>query len=582
MAEKNKIIRCKAYYNSLAQLCEDGYVRIGSCNKGFSSYLIPFGTDDQLSYYGKPELSFRLSDHWNWYSNLKKCKDESLIQCCCVCLPGPSDRIEEGKASRAVKACCVAFYYKGAYYTVYGELFDAVKKEWYWLETKPRDVFSLLTQKKYDELCSLCKKTEGYIKIDNPHDLTKPENEKLKIENEKLQIKDSKLEKQRVQRRLTKEEIEKIKELLSSKTLTDANKKLDPNLCKEAIEALYLSKAIPDKISYTETKNEAIAEIPGVALRVKAIKNLDSEENSLDVLLIRKLLGICKLRALGEENLHHTEFEWIKTADGYICAAKHSDKNGKYHCDIEKPELKLVKKPGLFSLGKAILFASFNSYGEQQKEIEVGRKEIKEKKLSVAKNAFCRYTASMNEELEKLQDSETEFVSDELIAEAVSYINCMSLKRPGDILLYCAALNLCNRYVKQKDAKINYYFKTALVNVIEALNSNCIEDVYIDIQKDMGMTLLLVQAGHVQFSFHGVEISERLLNAIRLCRNTRTISWQDVRKQRCAVSCFELAKANIIGRTNLTTDYKELSSEVRKAVSDIMSGKLKLAVKRNH
>lgn len=45
----------------------------------YSFYLIPKGQD--LSYYGHPEGTIRLSNHWSWYSSQNKCSDPNIIQC---------------------------------------------------------------------------------------------------------------------------------------------------------------------------------------------------------------------------------------------------------------------------------------------------------------------------------------------------------------------------------------------------------------------------------------------------------------------------------------------------------------------
>ena len=45
----------------------------------YSYYLIPKGND--LGYYGHPEGTIRLSNHWSWYSSIKKCNDINVVQC---------------------------------------------------------------------------------------------------------------------------------------------------------------------------------------------------------------------------------------------------------------------------------------------------------------------------------------------------------------------------------------------------------------------------------------------------------------------------------------------------------------------
>lgn len=74
--------KCVDWFYQLVMIIGDDYKVVGSCNQDISLYLIPNGTEDEISYYGKPENSFRVSDHWNWYSNIKKkCDKVTEIQC---------------------------------------------------------------------------------------------------------------------------------------------------------------------------------------------------------------------------------------------------------------------------------------------------------------------------------------------------------------------------------------------------------------------------------------------------------------------------------------------------------------------
>ena len=77
----NRVALCNNFIENLAQLLGDKYELIGSCNNDLSRYLIPAGTREQITYYGKPVNSFRVSDHWSWFSNLKKCSLRNYIQC---------------------------------------------------------------------------------------------------------------------------------------------------------------------------------------------------------------------------------------------------------------------------------------------------------------------------------------------------------------------------------------------------------------------------------------------------------------------------------------------------------------------
>ena len=89
MNHEEKMRRCSDFFNVLAQALSSNYTVMGSCNKDVSAYLVPTGHEDEVSYYGKPENSFRVSDHWNWYSSLKKCSDQDEVQCHSIDIPRP-------------------------------------------------------------------------------------------------------------------------------------------------------------------------------------------------------------------------------------------------------------------------------------------------------------------------------------------------------------------------------------------------------------------------------------------------------------------------------------------------------------
>ena len=138
-SNQEKIEACKKFMAELETLLQSSHYVVGSCNKDISSYLIPNGSIEKLSYYGKPEKSFRFSDHWNWYSNLKKCSDPKMIQCHNIDLPWPFRRIRKGGASKPREHICVAYYGKDKkYHTVYGEKKD--EHGLCWIETDPIEI----------------------------------------------------------------------------------------------------------------------------------------------------------------------------------------------------------------------------------------------------------------------------------------------------------------------------------------------------------------------------------------------------------------------------------------------------------
>ena len=136
LSSNEKLIRCGNFIASLAYLLGPRYELLPSCNKDISRYLIPAGSKHELSYYGKPDKSFRFSDHWNWYSSTKKCTDEKMVQCRSLDMPWARHRVDPGKATKPRYGIQVCIYNKsdGCYHHIYGDKFDRETKTWTWVD----------------------------------------------------------------------------------------------------------------------------------------------------------------------------------------------------------------------------------------------------------------------------------------------------------------------------------------------------------------------------------------------------------------------------------------------------------------
>lgn len=139
-----KAKKCKEFFSQLTMALSDSYELLPSCNKDYSLYLCQKGTCHEVTYCGKPEESFRLADHWNWYSNTRKCPDPNYVQCFNVNLPKAKKREKDGYASIPRVADCVAFFKNGVYHTIYGEYFDFKTKTWAWKEATIDEVLKEL------------------------------------------------------------------------------------------------------------------------------------------------------------------------------------------------------------------------------------------------------------------------------------------------------------------------------------------------------------------------------------------------------------------------------------------------------
>lgn len=140
--DKKKL--CNYFFDNLRNALSNTYEEISSCNNDFSRYLCVKGTSEDVTYNGKPELSFRVSDHWNWFSNVDKCKNKDYVQCYSKNFPYPHKRPEQGKASKPIKAASVCIYKNGVYKVVFGEIYDRKKKQWGWINNSVDDVMSYI------------------------------------------------------------------------------------------------------------------------------------------------------------------------------------------------------------------------------------------------------------------------------------------------------------------------------------------------------------------------------------------------------------------------------------------------------
>ena len=133
---------CNAWFDKLAELVIPmGYKVIRSSNPTSNDrYLVPVGTENDLSWNSKPAFSFRVSNHWNWRANKKKCDDDRYIQCYTRDMPWARKRRDDGLATRPMIGCAVAYFTEGREYVViYGEKFNRINKTWSYTAIDPVD-----------------------------------------------------------------------------------------------------------------------------------------------------------------------------------------------------------------------------------------------------------------------------------------------------------------------------------------------------------------------------------------------------------------------------------------------------------
>ena len=150
MYSRHKYELCEIYFNKLINALKDyNYDSVPSINSDCSEYLIPNGTINELTYKSKPAFSFRYSDHWNWFANIKKCENEKYVQCFSTDLPYTKLRRGPGLPSKPIFAISVMITdATGRYHCIYGETYDRKKREWGWKETPIEDVVRMVEERK--------------------------------------------------------------------------------------------------------------------------------------------------------------------------------------------------------------------------------------------------------------------------------------------------------------------------------------------------------------------------------------------------------------------------------------------------
>ena len=179
-------------------------------------------------------------------------------------------------------------------------------------------------------------------------------------------------------------------------------------------------------------------------------------------------------------------------------------------------------------------------------------------------------TQILNDKCIERQEFDKEIVSDDVGYEAYAIVKNMKIADAGDVLLYCAAINLLNTYVKQPNCKIGYGFKEDIHYMTCILLNLDIDDVHIDYH-DVE-SLLVVQIFSIQFSFHYVKKRNEIIS---LCnsRHYKALVWDGIRKQKCAVSLYNAAKENNIRTCNLTYRGKSLTDRITRMMTVYQEGK---------
>lgn len=185
-------------------------------------------------------------------------------------------------------------------------------------------------------------------------------------------------------------------------------------------------------------------------------------------------------------------------------------------------------------------------------------------------NQFKKFVSDLETEIIQLQrDKEpTEFIDEEDVVVALVSLNLLPYKSIADCFMGCAAVNLLNSYVKQKNAKLNYGFKRHLIEIlkgIEDLNVPNIIQVTYDNRKQEG--ILQITFWRFQFSFKSMRFSEQ----IEILQSRNFVEWDGIRKQPYALSIFNTVY-NCEYISELSLGEKNFKQKVEEEIESYRNG----------
>ena len=149
--------------------------------------------------------------------------------------------------------------------------------------------------------------------------------------------------------------------------------------------------------------------------------------------------------------------------------------------------------------------------------------------------------------VERMEIGIKEHIADSQANEALEILESLEVRTTEDVLLFCAAMNLLNTYVKQPDRKLGYSFKAYLDYLFVALLENNIQNVNVGMditvtKKGGAVALVIIQIENVQFSFHQIKMSDEALDLKLNSDVVKDLVFDGTRKQMCASTIFEMVK----------------------------------------
>ena len=168
---------------------------------------------------------------------------------------------------------------------------------------------------------------------------------------------------------------------------------------------------------------------------------------------------------------------------------------------------------------------------------------------------------------------EAEIVSDIDVVKAYLILYHAQIENEYDVYLFLASINLLSTYAKQNKKKITYSFKSRLFFLNDLLAYNDFSNIKVSYFYTKASSLYMVQINDIQFSFHNVIIEKGAWDLLK--KYQAQLSWDGIRKQMCAVTCFNTALSKV-ELTKKTRNYEDLFEFIDKKIIDFNKGLIKI------
>ena len=168
---------------------------------------------------------------------------------------------------------------------------------------------------------------------------------------------------------------------------------------------------------------------------------------------------------------------------------------------------------------------------------------------------------------------EQEIINDIDVVKAYSILYHALIENEEDVYLFLSCINLLSTYAKQNKKKISYSFKSRLFILNELLAYNDFNNIKVSYFYTKASSLYMVQVFDIQFSFHNVIIEKGAWDLLK--KYQAQLSWNGIRKQMCAVTCFN----TILNNTNLTRktrDYQDLFEYMDSKIIEFNNGQIRI------